>query len=427
MKGTALTLCLSRHYCVSGARAAFFSVWSSFVGACSASALRGADWDGANWCCPWCYHHRSYFSRSLLSCSRLRLPVSAPSFVPPHLFLAQRVPSIVLTLLVRATMQIELPSNHLVRAEPVCATDYKPLTATPDSIPPPESSGAFFLIFFFFYTCLISCQLNVYQEADLSSLQIKGSSFVAFPEVQWGFSLRSNLVTQCGCRRGGGVCHRQSSSAMQFWLTTFLHHLLPLSWTALWTQLLYFLFSGSGWGAVLSWTSRSFGWSASTLEIKKKKSLHTAVLEGGARTRRLTPSCSVCVDCSSRGSELKLSRQARNSIPCKSLSTALTICAWRCTESRRKLLFILAINLPHFYCSNDSITKLNPLTPLFCFPLLPHSAQSDSNVSDSAFRHALSLFALCPEEVHVWTQISEWEPLAYLLTSSAWPPGVKST
>lgn len=73
----------------------------------------------------------------------------------------------VLMLLVWATLQFELPGNHLQRAESVSATDYKLLTATLD--PFSESSGA---TFFFFYPAIfgISCQLNRYQEADLSPL-----------------------------------------------------------------------------------------------------------------------------------------------------------------------------------------------------------------------------------------------------------------
>lgn len=74
------------------------------------------------------------------------------------------MPSAVLTLLVWATMQSELPGNHLLQAEPMSATDCKPLTATLD--PCFESSGATFV----FYTLLISCQLNVCQEEDLSLL-----------------------------------------------------------------------------------------------------------------------------------------------------------------------------------------------------------------------------------------------------------------
>lgn len=149
MKRSAVNLCLNWHYCVRVAAAQWaispaFSVWSIFLGACSASALRGADLDGANWCCPWCYHHWSYFSWSLLSYSWLCLLLLALSFVLPHLFLAERMPSAVLTLLVWAVMQFELPSNHLVQAEPMSATDYKVLTATLDSLS--ESSGATFFI-----------------------------------------------------------------------------------------------------------------------------------------------------------------------------------------------------------------------------------------------------------------------------------------
>ena len=32
-----------------------------------------------------------------------------------------------------------------------------------------------------------------------------------------------------------------------------------------------------------------------------------------------------------------------------------------------------------------------------------------------------------PEDVYVWTQMSEWEPPEFLWTLSAWPPSVKST
>lgn len=66
------------------------------------------------------------------------------SFVLPHLFLAERVPFTVLTLLVWTMMHFELPSNHLLQAEPMSATDYKLLTATLD--PFSESSGATFFI-----------------------------------------------------------------------------------------------------------------------------------------------------------------------------------------------------------------------------------------------------------------------------------------
>ncbi|TNN85184.1 hypothetical protein EYF80_004534 [Liparis tanakae] len=48
-------------------------------------------------CCPWCYHHRSYFSWSALA--ELQLTVSRLLFVPPHRSPAERSPSAVLTLL----------------------------------------------------------------------------------------------------------------------------------------------------------------------------------------------------------------------------------------------------------------------------------------------------------------------------------------
>lgn len=60
-----------------------------------------------------------------------------------------------------------LPGNHLVRAQPMSAADYKPLTATLDPFFRILRSNLFIL---FFYIPLISCQLNVCQEADLSLL-----------------------------------------------------------------------------------------------------------------------------------------------------------------------------------------------------------------------------------------------------------------